>query len=111
MEIRITNYKRCDVIKIIGRVDSSTAPILEQNIKNLMEAGHYHIILDLSEMEFISSAGLRVLISAQKNCRRYNRGEVVLAAVPTNILKALDLAGFTSLFHLQTAVVTAVANF
>ena len=111
MEIRITNYKRCDVIKIIGRVDSSTAPILEQNIKNLMEAGHYHIILDLSEMEFISSAGLRVLISAHKNGRRYNRGEVVLAAVPTNILKALDLAGFTSLFHLQKDVLTAVANF
>jgi len=111
MEIRITNYKRCDVVKITGRVDSSTAPVLEQNIKNLMEAGHYHIILDLSELEFISSSGLRVFISSQKNCRRYNRGEVILAAVPLNILKALDLAGFTSLFHIHEDVVTAVANF
>jgi len=46
----------------------------------------------------MSSAGFRALLSAQRNCKRYNRGEVVLASVPDRIHEALELAGFTELF-------------
>jgi len=59
----------------------------------------------------MSSAGLRALINAQKVCKRYNRGELVLVAVPENIRAALDLAGFIPLFKIYDDVLTAIGNF
>lgn len=111
MEITNTQYKHCDLIKITGRVDSSTAPKLAETFTSIMDDGRYRIVLDMSGLEFLSSAGLRALINAQKTCKRYNRGEVVLANVPANIYAALDLAGFTRLLKIYPDVVAAIGNF
>jgi len=59
----------------------------------------------------MSSAGLRVLVNTQKNCKRFNRGEVVLASVPSNICASLDLAGFVPLFKIFDDVTAAVGYF
>ncbi len=111
METTTTPYKHCDLIKVKGRVDSATAPQLMDELNSRVEEGRYKFVLDFSELEFISSAGLRVLISIQKICKRYNRGEVVLASVPTNIYSALDLAGFTTFFKLFPNIISAVGSF
>ncbi len=106
-----TQYKHCDVIKANGRIDSATAPALGTAFSALTDQGRYHLVFDMSEVEFISSAGLRVLISTQKICKRYNRGELVLANVPANILASLELAGFNVLFKIYDDLLTAVGNF
>jgi anti-sigma B factor antagonist len=111
MEITTTQYKRCDVIHLSGRLDSATAPKFADAINALINDGRFRIVVEMSALDFISSAGLRVLITAQKNCKRYNRGEVVLTQVPTNIMSALDLSGFTTLFSFFPALVEAVGNF
>ncbi len=111
MEINTTQYKHCDVLSLKGRIDSSTAPQFEQAIKFTTDQARFKIVLDMSGLEFMSSAGLRVLVNAQKTCKRYNRGEVVLADVPTNIKSALDLSGFTSLFKVFEDKLAAVGNF
>lgn len=111
MEIQSTPFKHCDLIQVTGRIDSSTAPKLDEAVNHIFKAGRYKIVFDFSGVDFLSSAGLRVLISAQKSCKRYNRGEVVLAAVPQNIQDALDLAGFTMLFKFFSDNITGVGNF
>ncbi len=111
MNITSSQYKRCDVLHVDGRIDSSTAPELNISIEALIQSGKFHIILDLSKVTFMSSAGLRVLINAQKACKRYNRGEVVLADIPSNIASALDLAGFMPLFKSYKDVTAAVGSF
>ncbi len=111
METKTTSYKHCDLIKVDGRVDSATAPKFSEALESLTEQGRFKLILDFSGLDFISSAGLRVLINTQKTCKRYNRGEVVLATVPANIFAALDLSGFTSLFQIFDDVTNAVGNF
>jgi anti-sigma B factor antagonist len=111
MEITTVQYKRCYLVKLIGRLDSAAAPQFADAVNKLMDDGHFRLVMDLGKLEFMSSAGLRVLISAQKNCKRYNRGEVVLAALPKNILAAMELAGFTELFEIYEDVLTAVGNF
>jgi len=110
MEVTTTQYKRCDVVKATGRIDSATAPKLAEALDAITGAGRYKIVLDLSEVEFMSSAGLRVLISTQKNCKRYNRGELVLSIVPKRIYDALELAGFVPLFKFYDNTLDAVAN-
>ena len=64
----------------------------------------------MSGVEFLSSAGLRVLIDVQKTCKRWNRGELVLANVPQRIYETLDLAGFVPLFKFFDDVVEAVGS-
>lgn len=110
MEIEHTQYKHCDLVKARGRIDSYTAPQLSEALNKITESGRYKIALDLSEVEFMSSAGLRALINTQKVCKRYNRGELVLVNVPENIRAALDLAGFIPLFKIYDDVVTAIGN-
>ena len=111
METKVTSYKHCDVVKVSGRVDSATAPQFSESLLNITDQGRFKIILDLGGLNFISSAGLRVLINTQKTCKRYNRGEVVLTSLPANIYAALDLSGFTTLFQIFDDVLTAVGNF
>jgi len=53
----------------------------------------------MSQLEYMSSAGFRALLASQRVCRRYHRGEVVLASVPERIREAFELAGFTELLE------------
>lgn len=111
MEISTNQFKRCDVVKVTARLDSATSPKLAEELDRINSEGRYKIVIDFSQLEFISSAGLRVLIATLKNCKRYNRGELVLAGLPANILSVFDLAGFTSIFKIYDDVLTAVGTF
>jgi len=110
MEITTTHYKHSDLVKVTGRVDSFTAPKLAEVMDSITDEGHYKIVFDMAELEYMSSAGLRVLISTQKTCKRYNRGQVALACVPQRIYDALDLAGFVPLFVFYDDITAAVGN-
>lgn len=111
MEISTTQYKHCDLVKANGRVDSYTAPQLADAFNQITDNGRYKIVFDMSDLDFLSSAGLRVLINTQKNCKRYNRGELVLVKIPENIYAALDLAGFIPLFKIYDDVLSAIGSF
>ena len=82
MEITTKHYKHCDLLSLQGKVDSYTAPDLTKAIETLNHDGQFKIVLDMGELEYMSSAGFRALLIGQRNCKRYNRGEVILAAVP-----------------------------
>ncbi len=111
MEIATRDFKRCTLIEVSGRIDSATAPQLGGVLNDLTEQGQYNLVLDMGDVDFISSAGLRVLIDTQKTCQRLNRGQLVLADVPEPIYEALDLAGFLALFDFHDEVVDAVGSF
>lgn len=111
MEVTTTQYKHCDLVEASGRIDSATAPKLAEVMDELTKSGRHKIVFDMSGVEYMSSAGLRVLINTQKLTKRYNRGEVVLACVPQRVYEALDLAGFVPLFKFFDNVTAAVGNF
>jgi len=111
METTTQKFKHCDLIKVKGRVDSSTAAVFSKALEKANEAGQFKIAVDMSELEYMSSAGFRALLASQRNCKRYNRGELVLVGVPTRIREALELAGFTELFKTFDDTITAVGSF
>jgi len=110
MEVTTKQFKHCDLVTIKGRVDSATAPKLAEALEAINSESRFKIVIDMAGLEYMSSAGFRALIAAQRNCKRFNRGEVVLASVPQNIHAALELAGFTSLFKVYPDVTAAVGN-
>ncbi len=111
MEITAKEFKHCHLITLSGRVDSATAPQFTQAMDRLINKGVYKFVIDMRELEYMSSAGFRALLAAQRSCKRYNRGEVVLASVPNRIEEALELAGFTELFKSFPQPLEAVGSF
>lgn len=111
MEISTKTFKHCDMLNVKGRVDSSTAPQFSQALDSITESGRFKIVVDMTGLEYMSSAGFRALLASQRACKRYNRGEVVLAAVPQRIQEALELAGFTELFKTFNDPLAAVGSF
>jgi anti-sigma B factor antagonist len=111
MEITTKQLKRVDVVTVSGRVDSSTAQELDEVLKSILEAERYRICMDLSDLEYISSAGIKVLISVLKACKRWNRGDLRLSNMLPRIAEVFDLAGLTPLFKIYSDVVEAVGSF
>jgi anti-sigma B factor antagonist len=111
LEVSTNQFKRCDLVKAIGRVDSNTAPQLGDAFDAITDAGRFKIVLDMSDVDYMSSAGLRILINTQKICKRWNRGELVLGCVPENVYNALGLAGFIPLFKIFDEATEAVGSF
>jgi anti-sigma B factor antagonist len=111
MKITTKQLKRVDVVKVSGRIDSSTAPDLDKALRSIMDAGRYRICMDLEDLEYISSGGIKVLISTLKTCKRWNRGDLRLANMPPYITDVFELAGLTPLFQIYSDTIEAVGSF
>ncbi len=83
---------------IEGRVDTTTAPELEKSLKEDME-GCTELILDFKNVEYISSAGLRVLLSAQKIMSK--QGEMTLINVNSDIMEIFEVTGFSDILTIK----------
>ena len=111
MEITTVEHKRCTVVKAIGRVDSYTAPEIEDAFKSVTDNDVYKIVFDMTDVDFMSSKGWWVLIETQKLCKRYNRGELILTNVLDRIRESLDLVGMSNYFGIYDDVTSAVGSF
>ena len=110
MEITTSQYKRCDLVKAIGRVDSNTAPDLEQQFNEILDDGKSGIVFDMAEVDFISSRGLWVLLETQKACKK-DKGKLVLVNVSENMQQSLDLAGVKHFIEIYDDLTAAVGSF
>ncbi len=111
MDITTKQYRRCDLVKTEGRIDSNTAPELRDTFEAITNDGRFRIVFDMSDVTFISSVGVWVLLETQKTCKRYNRGDLVISNVNEKIQHTLDLAGLLSFFRIYDDVLEAVGNF
>ena len=93
MEITVKEFEQAELITINGRLDSVEAPRLAQALQAANQRGRYKIVVNMSQLEYMSSAGFRALGDAQHNCKRHH-GEVLLVHVPGNIRDALEMVGF-----------------
>jgi anti-sigma B factor antagonist len=108
MEIISKDLDHARLIAVTGRVDSVEASRLVQALKDASDQGQYRIIVDMSQLEYMSSAGFRALGDAQRSSQRAQRGEVILAQVPALIHEALELVGFVDYFKVFEDVMSAV---
>ena len=110
MQISTEERKQAVVIAVTGRVDSSTAPELENALKKLVESTKTQIVLDLKNVEYMSSAGLRAMVSTLKAVKRIN-GDLRLACPSPRVEEVLRLAGLTSIFSIYPSREEAAASF
>lgn len=111
MKIDAKQLKRVDLLKVSGRLDSSSDFRLQQTMKEIMDNGRFRIVLDFSDLQFISSGGIRVLIAGVRAARRWNRGDIRLAALSPYVKKTFEMAGLMPIFQIFDTDVEAVASF
>jgi anti-sigma B factor antagonist len=85
-------------VTLEGRLDTSTAPELEGALKDDLESVT-SLVFDLKEMQYISSAGLRVLLSAQKVMNK--RGSMVIKNASEQIMEIFDVTGFSEILTIE----------
>ncbi len=110
MDISTQELKRVSVMTVKGRVDSATAPDLENALKLLVDADKTQIVLDLKDVEYMSSAGLRAMVSTLKAVKRIN-GDLRLCSPSARVAEVLRLAGLTSIFNIYPGQTEAVGSF
>ena len=85
-------------LEVVGRLDTITAPMLEKAIaENIQDAKH--LVLDFSGLEYISSAGLRVLLGAQKKMQKI--GSMKLINVREDVMDVLEMTGFADILVIE----------
>ena len=85
-------------LKIVGRLDTTTAPALEKTIDDC-GLSIKELVLDCSELEYVSSAGLRVILKAQKLMN--DLGTMKLTHVNEEIMEVLDITGFADILTIE----------
>jgi anti-sigma B factor antagonist len=112
MEIKAETMKRCELLSVSGRVDSSTAPELEKVLLGLIQSGQKNIVVNMKDTDFISSAGLKALLSALMKVRKMiPAGDVVISEIKPELRESFDLVGFDRLFSFYDDNMRAVGSF
>ena len=97
MKIQERQEGKWRILGVAGRVDSLTAPQLDAAFKQLIDDGGSWLKLDLSGVEYLSSAGLRVLLATLKAVRAL-AGDLQLYSPRDNVRSVLEISGFSNLF-------------
>jgi anti-sigma B factor antagonist len=95
------------VVSVTGEIDVYTAPKLREQIVSLVDEGQYHLIIDMSGVEFLDSTGLGVLVGGLKRVRAHD-GSLSLVCDEERILKIFRITGLTKVFPIHATVAEAV---
>jgi anti-anti-sigma factor len=109
VEITTATRDGATILSIAGRIDTATAPALEQAINKAIDSGNRKILLNFTAVSYISSGGLRVLLATAKKLK--NPGDkYALCSLAAEVNKILKLAGFTSIFSIYPSEGEALAG-
>ena len=98
MNVEVKRNSEGIIIEVEGRLDTTTAPTLDKTInENIKDAKN--LVLDLKELKYISSAGLRVLLSAQKKMQ--NIGSMKVINVCVEIMEMFEMTGFADILSIE----------
>jgi anti-anti-sigma factor len=109
MKIIQTQHGDFTVLAMAGELDAVTSPEFESEADKLLEAGARFIVLDLSELTFVSSAGLRCMLALAKQLRAV-QGELRFVGLQQSVMEVFTLAGFHRLFPTFSDIAGATAS-
>ena len=110
MDISLYQLNDTTVVSISGSVDALTAQEVTSYLSSKIAGGQHHLVLDLGQVDYMSSAGLRAILSALKESRQEG-GDLRLAAAQPGVEKILKLSGFTNILKSFPSVDEAVQSF
>jgi len=110
MDIHSKQAEGVTIVSLKGSIDAMSAPKITEYIHGLVAKGSTKLVADLSGVDYTSSAGLRVLLGAIKETRSQG-GDMRLVAVQPDVMKVLNLSGFTNILKMYPEMDAAVASY
>jgi anti-anti-sigma factor len=109
MEFNSNKEQGTVTIEVSGRMDANTAPEFEQECAKWLEQGETTLIVDLQNLEYISSAGLRSVLASGKKLKAQN-GSLILCNLSGMVEEVFNISGFSSIFPIYDSKETALKN-
>lgn len=109
MDIRQEKKGQVQVLGPVGQLDTRTSHDFEKKIAEFLAAGERRFIIDLSQLEYVSSAGLRVLLLLAKKLNAME-GDLVLTGMNAQVREVFDVAGFTTIFTILATEADGLAS-
>jgi anti-sigma B factor antagonist len=110
IDIRVSEVDAVTLFEVNGRVDSTNAGEMGEALTHAIEAGSTQIVLDLSRVSYMSSAGLRELVSAFKKVRSA-AGDMRIAQPSVRVQEVMEMAGLDTVFQIFPTQVDAVGSY
>lgn len=98
MTIDIKKGNNSTLVSVAGRLDTTTAPSLEAEL-NTAIGDNAELILDFAELEYISSAGLRVILATQKIMNK--QGKMIIKNANADVMEVFEITGFTDILTIE----------
>ena len=110
MEIIETKEKDISIFKLNGCLDSNTSPNLEKRLAGAMENGAINMIIDFEDLDYISSAGLRIILKTTKDIKG-SEGSIMLCTMQDSVKEVFEIAGFDCFLSIVPSLDDALGNF
>ncbi|TNF32424.1 MAG: anti-sigma factor antagonist [Deltaproteobacteria bacterium] len=108
MQIETQEKGSALVVAISGSLDTKTAPAAETAIGAILDQGRNHLVVDFSEVDYIASSGLRVLLSTMKRLKK-SKGKMFLCGMNPTVREVFDISGFSGIFKILDTQADALA--
>jgi anti-sigma B factor antagonist len=110
VEINISHLESVVLVEVSGRIDSMNANEMGSALSGELDAGHIYMVLDLNQVEYMSSAGLRELVNALKKSKRAS-GDVRIAQPSDRVREVLEMAGLDTIFRIFPNQTEAIESY
>lgn len=87
------------ILRLRGRIDAATSAILEKEVQENIDKKNYHLLIDFFEVDYLSSAGMRVLLAAAKKIKAQN-GILCLFGLNEEVMEIIKMAGFDKILRI-----------
>ena len=110
MEIIEEKQSGINIFRLIGRLDSNTSQEFEQKLFEAISDGTKSMVVDFKDLDYISSAGLRVILKATKAIKRED-GRIMLCSMQDYVKEVFEIAGFDSFLSIVATLDEALKSF
>ncbi len=110
MDITRSQQDDVTVVALAGRFDAQSAGEVDQSLEKVLAEGCQKLLVDMSGVDYISSAGLRVLLSTAKK-QNAAGGKLVLCGLKPYVQEVFEVAGFTTIFQIEPDSASALKSF
>jgi anti-anti-sigma factor len=107
MEVQVEEKGEVVIFRIEGRLDAASSPQLEKKITAIIDSGYFKLILNFNNVEYLSSAGMRLMLSVSKKLKNLE-GKIVACGLNDEVMEVIKMAGFNHVIEIYSTEEEAI---
>ena len=85
------------ILRLKGRLDATSSPLLEKKVNAFIDVGRWNLLFNFEKVEYLSSAGMRLLLSTTKKLSGKEKGKLMVCSIVDNVYEVIKMAGFDNI--------------